>query len=55
MEKMFESEFDKIIPSCKEENCSHNNIVKLILNGVGAHSDYGCKDCKAVRFNLKDF
>ena len=53
MENMQENEFAKIKATCEKQDCSHQRIVKLY--DLGAHSDYGCLDCKMMSLILDDF
>ena len=43
MEKMQESEFDKIIKKTTPDECREHSFVKLYV--LGTHSDYGCIHC----------
>lgn len=52
MEKMEEEEFNKIKPTTKPGQCSHD-VVKLYIKGT--HTDYGCIKCKMISFNKEDF
>ncbi len=53
MEKMQEEEFEKLKQKCSVEECLHLHIVKLYT--LGAHSDYGCTECKLKSLVLEDF
>ena len=46
MQRMDESEFEKIEPVCKPSECDHSELVRICDDGTGCNTDYGCLKCK---------
>ena len=46
MQRMVESEFEKIKPVCSPKDCDHSQLVRICDDGTGCNTDYGCLKCK---------